>query len=567
MGKELKIILFALAFSVIFAVNVHASMEYIYAIQPWNYSYISETYYLGVVVINNGGGGNATFANFSITTFDDNDFSDISVICPATSLIGPVSNIPNSTFFACLWNSTLENSTVVGDGLYNFMFNVSNSSTVGGANTTFEYSFNVTIDKTPPKVNILSVTNNGTISPTNNANITIRVNDSNPIFSDNYFSVLDNKTNQVVLINIVGSQTNYNYTLSRLWNATGFRLTNGTQSTELVTYEDNEFSDWYDGNSKFYRVRAYVNNTWFVYLWFNKTTLSLANITGNFSVIIPGSDNITVINTNSSYPNFPYDTLGQSVLYTQNFRLLQILLNDSHTFNLTVSAQDFAGNVGRNSTELIAGILPQYFNNSLMNFSSASYAPNNPYEFNITWKDTGILDKLIISINTSNPVPTTTNKTQLDAETYLMRFVLTDLSAGDYAYNWSANDTRNNWNVTPNYIYRVNKTAPSLNLVASPGWTVTQGTATAVTCSGPSQLSLTLYKNGQNFSSGNPVTDSGTYPIGDYYYQCNTDGNSNYTTGTATPNTLRITSSGGGGVVGVAEVVAGVELGLHQNFQ
>jgi len=103
-----------------------------------------------------------------------------------------------------------------------------------------------------------------------------------------------------------------------------------------------------------------------------------------------------------------------------------------------------------------------------------------------------------------------------------------DLKPGTYNYKWYANNG-DNWVSTDLFTYEINKAQPNITLTASPNFNVEVPSETTVSCSAESQLSLSLFRDGNLVGSGNPVSDMATLSAGDYVYICSTDGNENFT--------------------------------------
>ena len=119
--------------------------------------------------------------------------------------------------------------------------------------------------------------------------------------------------------------------------------------------------------------------------------------------------------------------------------------------------------------------------------------------------------------------------TTKEGNTY--RYQFPTLAVGTYYWRQIANDTAGNWNTTmPLQTFTVQQATPTLTLDSSAGWNIMSGIATNITCSGPAQLTIRLYENNTEVSSGPGIAFKYWTPVaGTYNYVCNTTGNENYT--------------------------------------
>lgn len=119
---------------------------------------------------------------------------------------------------------------------------------------------------------------------------------------------------------------------------------------------------------------------------------------------------------------------------------------------------------------------------------------------------------------------------------------LANLSAGSYEFicNTSGNENYTGAAGTPIY-YTVNQITTTLTLTATPGWTVTPGTTTNVSCDASNGVVLiSLYRDGVPIDSDyGHVEEVAALALGSYVYVCNTTGAENYTSATST-NTLNV---------------------------
>ena len=152
----------------------------------------------------------------------------------------------------------------------------------------------------------------------------------------------------------------------------------------------------------------------------------------------------------------------------------------------------------------------------------------SPYErepsfFNIVWQDEEGVDTVLIE----------TNKTG-EAKNYTMNLLSHNeynyssiFSAGSFYWKSYANDTLGNWSKTPQWNFTIEKADPGLSLIADPGWDVTYGDETNVSCSAQvDEVEPRLYKNSEKIESGYHVT---TLDAGQHSYTCNSSETQNYT--------------------------------------
>ncbi len=103
------------------------------------------------------------------------------------------------------------------------------------------------------------------------------------------------------------------------------------------------------------------------------------------------------------------------------------------------------------------------------------------------------------------------------------------LGVGTYLYICNISDTENYTNTSVNGTLIVLQGTPLLNLQMLPSSTVTYPTQTNVSCTGPTQLLINLYRDGVLVASGYGYAEEiNTLPVGHYNYTCNTSGNQNY---------------------------------------
>lgn len=157
-----------------------------------------------------------------------------------------------------------------------------------------------------------------------------------------------------------------------------------------------------------------------------------------------------------------------------------------------------------------------------------------------------------VSCAVDNPQVTITiyqNGTPVASGTSSIEY-LANLTAGSYLFvcNTTGNENYTNASGAPIY-YTVNKITTTLNLsINTSSWTVRPGTPTNVSCTANTNLvTVELWRAGVLVDSGaGYAEDADTLAAGSYLYVCNTTGNENYTSQSAS-NTLNVRVPSGGG--------------------
>ena len=167
---------------------------------------------------------------------------------------------------------------------------------------------------------------------------------------------------------------------------------------------------------------------------------------------------------------------------------------------------------------------PKWKNIATSPSSGTSYEKNAEYKFSITWyieNSPNNISTVIFEFNGTNHTVTqfTGNSTHA---TYT--FTKKDLAAGNYTYRWFANDTDNQFNVTPMQTFIIKKAVPLLILDAK-SWEIIAGEKNYVNCTCPQNLTVNLYRNG--ILVNNP--DTQILDEGSYLYICNVSETQNYT--------------------------------------
>ncbi|GAF98814.1 unnamed protein product, partial [marine sediment metagenome] len=112
--------------------------------------------------------------------------------------------------------------------------------------------------------------------------------------------------------------------------------------------------------------------------------------------------------------------------------------------------------------------------------------------------------------------------------------------SGSYNYSCNISETSNHNSAEDSDIVNINKAIPVITLTASPHWQITHNAQATITCSvDNSQTTISLYRDDilVDSSLGGTVTDSDTFPSGNYVYICNSSETQNYISASKT-NTL-----------------------------
>lgn len=264
-----------------------------------------------------------------------------------------------------------------------------------------------------------------------------------------------------------------------------------------------------------------------------------ANVTCNGSSFAPIS----------MYLNGTFIASGNSPLYN-----LSILAAGSYNFTCNVS--ETANYTGAEVSDILTV-------NKNTSSCSLAFSPSSPQIYGTP---------INASCSCTNPEASATLWRNGTDVTLAENNQYVTLPAGTWDYVCNVSESQNYTNATSTSLFTINKTIPSLALSATPGWSVSSGTTTNVSCdfSDPSIL-LELYRDSVPVDSGyGHVEEDASLADGSYQYVCNTTGNENYTLGTSS-GTLAITvppAPGGGGeheevalvIIAPDDVPAGTEM-------
>jgi len=214
----------------------------------------------------------------------------------------------------------------------------------------------------------------------------------------------------------------------------------------------------------------------------------------------------------------------------------------NHT--LVLYCNDTSNNFGRNQTWFLSDFTaPNVSTVQASPTSPVSYSLTEPYAFNMTCQDMGIVNTTIMSIGGRNHTLTYLGiNASLSPAGKVYGTNVTGLGVGSHTYYFYVNDSLGNSNTTQDYFYTITKAAPTTylelngsqsNLAADYGQT-----ANITASANDPALSTTIYAN---FSGSlAPVTSAvqgqnsyykstASLSIGTYAISANVTGNANYT--------------------------------------
>ena len=205
------------------------------------------------------------------------------------------------------------------------------------------------------------------------------------------------------------------------------------------------------------------------------------------------------------------------------------LADPKGTYTARILANDTSNNL--NDTETadfnVYDVTPPFWsNNKTYPASPSTYSSGGNYQFNITWQDNLDVDKVLIEHNFSGTLQNHTISTREGDEYY---YDHAGLAAGSYSWKEYANDTSNNWNQTPLWIYLVNQAAPSCSLTFDKTSPQTYGTQINASCSctNPETTAALYRENVDVTSTENNQLISLSAAV--HNYTCNSSATQNYT--------------------------------------
>lgn len=236
-------------------------------------------------------------------------------------------------------------------------------------------------------------------------------------------------------------------------------------------------------------LKSPTNNT----LSKNTTQIFSCNVTDNL-----GLANISLSIYNST--SFIYSNLSQ---ITGKFNESNFTMNlGTDNYIWFCSASDSAGNnniSASNYTLAIDAVLPLY--SGIVYSENYIYNSTVVYWFNSTWADNINISNVKFSFNYN--ATNQTNQSAVYNSTFNVYAAnVTALAAGNYSFQWFANDTANNINSTPVYNFTVLRASPNLNISFNVSGTVYysdiligNGTFVNITATANAEGTIVLYIN------------------------------------------------------------------------
>lgn len=282
-----------------------------------------------------------------------------------------------------------------------------------------------------------------------------------------------------------------------------------------------------------------VNATTSVELTFNITNLNATYNITQTNITLPYGFSFKSSNP-GSIPS------GQVIIFNYNITpsssstyIITVDINVTGNYGFSISVLDGAGSTQTNTTNNITindVTAPTYTLISPIPASGTKYSPNVTYYFNITWNDNVELDTVWFNWNNS-PV----NETITAYQPGKYSVVKTDLPAGNYTYQWYANDTSGRINTTGPLNYTValadNLISLTLNNITNQNITVVKGTSLMVTGCGIGNLTIITNLTGRSDTISNlscNFTQTYNPDFGYYFITLNASGNENYTANSST---------------------------------
>ena len=340
-----------------------------------------------------------------------------------------------------------------------------------------------------------------------------------------------------ILINVTGSDTNFDRLTVRLFNASHNVLFANLSSSSPFFIN---YSGLSDGT---YYFNAIVNDTFGnLNTTETRTVLVDSTVPAVFGVVPLAGATVSLgsfveIGVNASdgssissvialivYPNLSLVNLSLALVTGQKYNATFVVPYLSGRYNVSFYANDSLNNVNTTVTTYfvaVDGVAPTYSNLSQTPSSPTSYVPWGNYTFNITWGDDVAVSTALLEFNSIN-------YTMALQGSSVYSITLSNLAAGNYSYRYLANDSSNNWNTTGSEQYVIIKASADLSfLVNSTAENISFVYGGSVNASVRSSTNgVQLYRNGINVTSENHlfVTLAG----GQYNYTATALENQNY---------------------------------------
>ena len=401
-------------------------------------------------------------------------------------------------------------------------WNWSVSCTDAGNNTGNSDTYYLSIDVTPPTANITS--------PANDSNTTDPTPEISFILTDNrdsnisYLIYIDNTSNEQ-------NGTAQNGTPANISISPALSQATHTIIVEAIDSADNS------QNSTALTINI-VPPVVYLVSPADEYTDADGDINFTFNVADPDYDTLNC----SLYINDTLNQTNESVQEGVNTTFTVTGIDEVNNQEWKIYCENTAGGNGQDTRHFnVDKSAPDYSDENTNPDSPAAYNASQEYEFNITWTDSNEITEVILEFDGTNYSYTGSNITKT-GNVYTKTF--DSMAAGNYTYQWHAQDEAEHWASTSAYNYTINKADTILSLTAYPGWEITQGTQTNVSCSANNdEIPVQLYRSGNNVS--NP--DVQTLNTGIYNYTCNSSSSQNYTSASESDELVVEESSGGRG--------------------
>ncbi|MFC1697543.1 hypothetical protein ACFL1H_04380, partial [Nanoarchaeota archaeon] len=495
----------------------------LYYPETQNYSESVETHFIIVE--------DTTQANITIEPFAVNIVSGI------VTLRANVTDLNLEQVWYEIRNGTLITDSIIDSGtMANISVNVYNAS----FNTNDTWPYDSTLSDSLPLTLIIYA--NDTSSNVAYKNLSFILDNSDPEIQFNY-PQQGVYVNSIFNLDVLLTDYNLSYSYYNITNATIsiFNETNLLSSnfnwTDLI-----DMSSLIDGN---YTLTVYAKDAsspynditqsiWFMLDgappnatvdtedgWVYPTPINYYNTTTklhtfNFTCYDTNLDNIW-LEFNGFNSSYPTGTASYYYWWTLN-------LQDG-TYSYTGHCNDTAANYASTDqrTITIDTLEPVWTDNKTSPTTVATYAPNQNYQFNITWTD--VLPHIILFEH--NFTGTLQNSTASDNVGNEYYYNISNLNVGTYVWKSYANDTQGLSNVSDQFIYTIEKATPTCYLNFDPISPIEYETLLNVSCTcNTIEAPAQLWRNETNVTSEN--YNNTLLQVGVYEYKCNISETQNY---------------------------------------
>ena len=331
-----------------------------------------------------------------------------------------------------------------------------------------------------------------------------------------------------VAVDTVLFENNFTHPLSNdtVYNESStyfFNVTDLPAGTYVFRWYANDTNDSFSSTPQYIYVVDKSSNP--INIWFNTSKNKDIVITNSTTVIV----NVTGIGTITLYED---DTSRQTGTSSLSYSTVNSPLYSTNKYNFTAVASGNE-NYTSNSSSYLIMVVPNYDTSGT---SIPSTYSSTASVFKIVFSSASGLDNVLLETDYSGSSVKYKMSNSLNTTyTYSVK-----LPAGSFHWQIFGNYSGYIFSLTSKKSFTISKATPSINLISSPGWTVSAGIQTEVLCViSPDFLTIKLYRNGSLVS--NP--DSQTFnDIGSYVYLCNSTETQNYSSASVS-NTLTITSA------------------------